>query len=265
MTLLNEVIKDNPSIAILIPSYNHARFLPSLFQSILDQTYTNLQVIFSDDASTDNSREVADKWFPKLYEKFHDVKFIYHSKNFGDKAWSNIRLLAEEVKDADYIHYCESDDYFKPTKLEKQVQYLKTHPEFSACHTEVETIDESGLTCPAFWRTNRASQTGGDPTIPVGDIRKHLEICNFIYTCSMLTRTDLLKKHFQFERFQNELETGFGDYPFFLSLSREALIGYIDEPLSVYRILSNSLSHQDRPWIVEKTERIKTLARKGII
>lgn len=259
-------MRDNPLIAVLIPSYNHASFLPSLFQSLLDQTYTNLQIILSDDASTDNSKAVCDQWYPRLEGKFGGgVKFIYHNTNFGDKAWSNIKLLSSEVIDADYVQYCESDDYFKPDKFEKQLTYLRANPEFNAVHTDVETIDENGDVCPFFWRANRASQTGGDPAIPIGDIRKQLEFCNFIYTCTMLVETELHKKHFKFDFFQKELNTGFGDYPFFLSLSGEAKIGYIDESLSVYRILSNSLSHGDRPWIIDRTAHILMLARNGLI
>lgn len=258
-------MKDNPVIAVFIPSYNHARFLPSLFQSLLDQTYTNLHIYFQDDASTDNSCEVADEWLPKLEEKFARVSSAYRRENAGDKGWTTIRDLTERITDADYIQCCESDDYFMPDKFEKQIKYLRDNPRYNAVHTDVEAHYENGEVCPAFWAKYRCTQTPAAPFIPTGNIRKQLEHCNFIYTCTMLVESKLYKKHFTHDKFQYELDTGFGDYPFFLSLSKEALIGYIDEPLSVYRVLGNSLSHQDRPWVIEKTERIKNLAAEGLI
>ena len=254
----------DPSIAVLIPSYNHARYLPSLFQSIIDQTYQNLELVISDDGSTDNTRQIIDTWYPRLATRFK-VKLIYFQQNNGDQAWTNIKCLAEEMPATDYVQLCESDDYFKVDKFEKQINYLREHPEMSAVHSDVEAVYEDGTNCPAFWKTYRHTQTGGDSTIPTGDIRKQLEHCNFIYTCSLMVERNLYKKHFTHDRFQKELETGFGDYPFFLSLSREAKIGYVDEPLSVYRVLGDSLSHKDRPWVIEKTEHIKNLARQGII
>ena len=257
-------MRDNPKIAICIPSYNHAKYLPSLFQSICDQTYQNLEIFFSDDGSSDRTRDVVQEWYKRLSEN-RTVKFTFNMFNYGDNSWTNIKSLMNSVSDADLIQFCESDDYFKPDKFEKQVKFLLDNPDFGAVHTDVEANYEDGSVCEAFWKKYRSTQTGGDPTIPVGNIRKYLEHCNFIYTCSMLVKTELYKQHYNHDKFKDELQTGFGDYPFFLALSKETKIGYIDEPLSVYRVLTDSLSHSNRPWIIEKTEHIKSLARKGLI
>ena len=256
-------MNSNPSVAICIPAYNHGKYLPNLFRSILDQTYPNLQIFFSDDGSTDNTAQIANEWFPRLKQRFSDVTFVRSLFNAGDLGYTNAKTITGMVTSADYIQICDSDDYFKPDKIEKQISYLRANPEFSAVHTDVEAQYEDGTSCLRFWKTYRNTQTPGKPDIPVGFIRQHLEHCNFIYTCAMLVRTDLFKKHNRFDYFLKDLDLGFGDYPFFLSLSKEAQIGYIDEPLSVYRVLSESVSHSNRQWVVEKTELIKKFAREG--
>jgi glycosyltransferase involved in cell wall biosynthesis len=256
----------NPLITVAIPSFNHGKYLPSLFQSILDQDYDNISILLSDDGSTDNTREVVREWFPKLKERFN-FNYHFHLHNFGDKAWSNCKYLTKLLPDEGYIQFCESDDYFKPNKLSKQVAFLKENPDFGAVHSDVIAEFEDGSYVDGFWKHNRHLQTGGDPIIPSGFIRSHLLKCNFIYTCSLLVRADLYKKHYTHDRFL-ELGTGFGDYAFFLSLSKETKIGYLEEPLSVYRVLGNSLSHGDssnREWMIRSTARIQELARKDII
>jgi glycosyltransferase involved in cell wall biosynthesis len=62
-------IMNNPLVSVIIPNYNHARFLDERIQSILNQTYQNFEVIILDDKSSDNSVEVINKY--KIILMFH--------------------------------------------------------------------------------------------------------------------------------------------------------------------------------------------------
>ena len=58
----------SPKISVIVPNYNHARFIEKRILSILNQTYPNFEIIFLDDASTDNSLEIAKKFYIELFD-----------------------------------------------------------------------------------------------------------------------------------------------------------------------------------------------------
>ena len=72
-------MSNQPLVSVIIPNYNHARFLDERIKSVLGQTYQNIEVIILDDCSTDNSREVIEKYRsnPKV------TKIVYNEKNTG--------------------------------------------------------------------------------------------------------------------------------------------------------------------------------------
>lgn len=249
-------------IAVLIPAYNHAKYLPSLFDSLLMQDYTNLHIHVSNDGSTDNTSDIMVKYMDKLSQKF-SVTMTNHLFNLGDQGRKNIEYLTSEIPaDCDYVSIIESDDYLKCNKrFSKILAKFSSNCSIGAVHTDVMAQYEDGSICPAFWKKYRVTQTG-DPNIPQGKITEYLKVCNFIMTCSLVVKKDLYLKAFDYSLF-NKKEIFLGDYAGVLRLSKLTNIAYIDEPLSVYRILANSSSHADRPKIISDTVKIQLLARTG--
>jgi glycosyltransferase involved in cell wall biosynthesis len=112
-------------ISIVIPTYNRASFLKEAIDSVLSQTYRNFELIVVDDGSTDDT--------PKLFSSYDDKIRVITQANQGPSASRNRGIKAAK---GDWIAFLDSDDGWKPDKLEKQVQFIKDNPEIKICQTE---------------------------------------------------------------------------------------------------------------------------------
>lgn len=117
-------------ISIVIPTYNRASLLGRTIQSVLDQTYKEIEIIIVDDNSTDNSEE--------LVKTYQDKQIIYlrNNYNFGAAESRNIGI---DHCSGDYIAFLDSDDEWHTQKLEKQIKLIKQHKNISdfLCFTQI--------------------------------------------------------------------------------------------------------------------------------
>ena len=124
-----------PTVSVIIPSYNHEKFIQECIQSVLDQTYQDFEIVITDDCSSDRSVE--------LIQSFDDsrIKLFRHLENKGASFATNSCILNSSGK---YIAMLSSDDAWYPDKLALQVKYLEEHPEIAAVFGKVDWIDENG-------------------------------------------------------------------------------------------------------------------------
>lgn len=108
-------MKNKEKISVVIPTYNREKLIVQSINSVLEQTYENIEVIVVDDASTDNTKEVVKKIKDKR------VKYIGLKQNKGA---CNARNVGIENATGDYIAFQDSDDIFRPEKIEKQYSNL---------------------------------------------------------------------------------------------------------------------------------------------
>ena len=122
------------TVSVIIPSYNHEKYIGECIQSVLDQTYQDFEIIITDDCSTDQS--------VKVIESFNDsrIKLFKFQKNQGACVAANNCILHSKGK---YIAMLSSDDVWYSQKLSVQVKYLDKHPEVAVVFGKVEWIDES--------------------------------------------------------------------------------------------------------------------------
>ena len=122
-------------VSVIIPSYNHERYIKDSIMSVLKQTYKNLEVFIMDDCSTDNSQTIIKKL------KDPRLKIFCSKKNKG-----TVRTINELTNKCHgkYIGIIGSDDIWKEDKIEKQVEYLENHLDIGASFTSAEIIDEDG-------------------------------------------------------------------------------------------------------------------------
>ena len=113
-------------VSIIMPSWNTGRYIAESIQSVLDQTYTNWELIIVDDCSTDDTDEVV--------ESFQDsrIVFLHNETNCGAALSRN---YAMRVARGEWIAFLDSDDLWLPEKLERQI-------EFDLSYHEFERIDE---------------------------------------------------------------------------------------------------------------------------
>ena len=129
----------NPDISIIMGIYNCADTLDEAIESILNQTYTNWIMIMCDDASTDNTYLVAEKYVKKYPDKFILIK---NEKNMGLNYTLNHCLKYADTK---YVARMDGDDVSLPERFEKEVIFLEENPEYSIVSTQMEYFDERGV------------------------------------------------------------------------------------------------------------------------
>ncbi len=124
-----------PEVSVIIPTYNYACFLGTAIQSVLTQTWQDLELIIVDDGSTDNTREVVES-----FQSDHRVRYVFQS-NRGDSAARNTGISHSTGR---YLGFLDADDYWMPEKLELQLALLRSNPQAAAVHSSayVDTIDQ---------------------------------------------------------------------------------------------------------------------------
>lgn len=111
-------------VSVIIPTYNRSELLREAIQSTIAQTYRPIECIVVDDGSSDKTKEVVDGLLKEHNQSF---KLIYiHQQNAGSQVARNTGTMAST---GEYIQYLDSDDLLYPEKIEKQVSFLKEHPE----------------------------------------------------------------------------------------------------------------------------------------
>lgn len=122
-------------VSIIMPSYNTAQYIGATIKSVLNQTYTNWELIIVDDCSTDNTDEVV-----KNYLSDKRIKYLKNEQNSG-AAVSRNRALREAK--GQWISFLDSDDFWMPEKLEKQICFMKEKGYFFS-YTDYEEINAEG-------------------------------------------------------------------------------------------------------------------------
>jgi glycosyltransferase involved in cell wall biosynthesis len=128
-----------PKVSIILPTYNRINLLPRALQSIMEQSFSDWELVVIDDASTDATRTYLDK----LAERDARIRPIHHEKNY----YPDIsRTLNEglELARGNYIARLDDDDYWcDPEKLKKQVMFLDAHPDCVIVGGGTIVIDEN--------------------------------------------------------------------------------------------------------------------------
>ena len=127
-------MKDFGLVSIITPSWNCARFVEETLQSVLAQTYSNWELIFQDDCSTDNTQEIVECYAAKDSR----IKYDCNAKNSGAAITRNNALKKASGR---WIAFLDSDDVWFPTKLEEQLQFM-TQANYAFSYHEYIEIDE---------------------------------------------------------------------------------------------------------------------------
>lgn len=130
---------DNPLISIIVPNYNHEKFLKQRLDSIFNQTYQNFEVILLDDCSKDNSRDI----LLEYYKRAQVTHCVFNEKNSGNTflQWERGIDLAK----GEFIWIAESDDYCELNFLEKMVSPLIENREIGLSYCQSNRVNENGV------------------------------------------------------------------------------------------------------------------------
>ncbi len=191
------------NFSVIIPTFNRADVLKRAVDSVLNQTYKKFELIVVDDGSTDQTKE--------LLEKYNDIRIITQV----NKGVSAARNTAIKKSNGNWICFLDSDDEWISTKLESQKNAILSHPKFIWNHTN-EIWIRNGVRVNQMKKHQKA---GGD------QFKRSLELC-IISPSTVCIRKDILIDHL----FREDLPVC-EDYDLWLKLSSQYEIDFIEEPL----------------------------------
>ncbi len=219
-----------PLLAIRCLTYNHEPYIRQCLEGfIIQKTSFPFIAIVHDDASTDKTAEIIEEYalkYPDIVKPILEKENQY-SKHDGSLGRILNNAIPESVK---YIAMCEGDDYWiDPNKLQKQVDFLESNPEFGMVYGKVHTW---------LQEENKFGKSFGKKAHTFEELVRYNTIP---------TLTVVLKYNLQ-QQYLDEIDPvtknwKMGDYPMWLYISKVSKIGFIDEYLGTYRINTVSASH----------------------
>jgi alpha-1,3-rhamnosyltransferase len=206
----------SPLVSVLLPSFNHVKYVVDAINSVVNQTYKNIELIVIDDGSTDGSAE-------KIAELAVKYGFTFiRQENIGCQR-TVIKLVS--LASGKYISLFSSDDVYELTKIEKLVQFMESNPQYAMVHSKIRIIDSRG----------NIQQVINEPCRS-GNVFGELLRADFhINGISALVKTDVYRNVIRHNDYVDDL-------PVWLEIARQSEIGFYNEVTARYRIHNNHLT-----------------------
>ena len=223
-----EIEKDEqPLVSIIVPSYNHARYITQCIESIMQQTYKNFELIVIDDGSKDNTSIVLEE----LHSKYDFI--LVFQENHG-VAYTLNRGIKEFSK-GKYLTFCASDDYWTLQKLERQVEFMEENYSYPMCYGRSYFVveDSTLINDNKYYRERYVG----------GNIFADIFLFKFQPPVNYLFRKNIFEEvGFYDENIIAE------DYFMNLKIASKYPIGFIDDFLGYYRLdkISNKISRTEK-------------------
>ena len=215
-----------PLVTIITPVYNHEKYLDQYFNSVVNQTYHNIELILIDDASPDQSKNIIDKWMQKLEDRFVNFIYIPRIENRGLIYNCNEGISLAKGK---YINVFASDDVMLPNNIETKVTYLEENTDYAMVYSDAYC--GSNLEGKNYKMSKYHTQLKGEIFTEL------INQGNFIPAPTAFVRRKVIKDLGGYST-----KYMFDDYPMWLEIAFRYKIGLIKEPLVFYRLSPNSLS-----------------------
>ena len=226
-------------VSVIVPVYNTSIYLEECINSIINQTYKNLEIIIINDGSTDDSLKVINNFKDKR------IKIIDFKSN---KGVSVARNKGVEESTGDFICYLDSDDYWNLKKIEKQVKFIKKH-NYAFIYSDY-----------AYLNNNKKKRVSVPKFITYKEALKNTTI----FTSTVMFNMNLLKKE---DIYMPNLRRGQDTATWWQVLKKGITAYSINEVLSVYRVdnksslSSNKFTALKRTWNIYKMQDLNLFFR----
>ncbi len=229
-----------PLVSIIMNCHNGGGFLNQSVKSILNQSYKNWELVFYDNCSNDNSKQIIKKFKDKRIKYFDSKIFLnlYHARN-------------EAIKNAkgEFVTFLDTDDWWEKTKLQEQMNFLKKNKNIKILYTN----------CFIYYQNTKKKRLLLNKLYS-GMIAEELLKNYFITILTVIIKKDIFKDN-KFNKRYNII----GDFDFFTRLSLKYPIYCIDKPLAYFRAHNNNYSKLKKDdyiselkyWIKKNSPRFK--------
>lgn len=231
-------------VSVIIPTYNRSHLVCRAIESVLDQTYKNIEIIVVDDGSTDNTKE-------KITQRFGSkINYLYQENNGAPSA----RNLGFKLSTGAYINFLDSDDYFLPTNIEQKVRILENNSQIDWVYSDY------------YYKDLKTGELVTNKTIK--KLRTDLKSRNDIFDLILfngITHTDtvMLRRQciVEVDGFDEDLPS-FQDTDLFYRIAKKFKCEFIDQPLAVQVPQDISISrnrddyYEGKMMLIEKVKKL---------
>ncbi|MDD6222457.1 MAG: glycosyltransferase family 2 protein [Lachnospiraceae bacterium] len=230
----------NALVTIIVPCYNMSKTLPRYFNSVLNQSYKNIQVLAIDDGSVDNTREIILKYQPLFCEEGMELKYIYQqNEGLGAAINTGLKYIAGE-----FLCWSDPDDFYFPESIKKRIEILQDNPEYGVVSSDAYVYYADDLIHPIKREAARFEHRFEKNQFEYL-LYEQSHFCAGCHMIRMSAFNDVNPEHeiYPAKRGQNWQLL----LPVYYKYSRY----YLDEPLYAYIVSPNSMSKGD---ITERRE-----------
>ena len=206
-------------VSVIIPNYNAEQFIGETLESVLAQTYADLELLVIDDCSTDNSVSVIRSYM----QKDSRIRLFQNEENRGAAYTRNVGLFEAKGK---WVAFLDSDDLWLPTKLETQIAFMESN-HYAFSYTKYGRIDEASR--------ERGEIVGGPKKV------NKRKIFHYNYLGCLTVMYD--REHIGLLQVDQRIANGRNDYALWLKACRKATCYLCPQVLAEYRLRQSSLSH----------------------
>jgi len=216
----------SPLVTAIIATYNRRHYICDAIDSVLNQTYPNIELIIIDDGSTDGTGSLLrQRYGQRIHYIYQENKGRSEARNHG------IRLATGK-----YIAFLDSDDIWKPNKLAQQLEFMQSNPQYGLTHTLIDNIrgNKDNFDVNYTEWTNICYQQA---------IKRGYDYLGMSRTCIMFWSTVLV--HSAVAKSTGPLDSiceTYEDWDWYLRASLVTMIGTLEQPLIWYRIHSQNSS-----------------------
>jgi glycosyltransferase involved in cell wall biosynthesis len=230
-----------PIVSVIIPNYNHARFLVERIESVINQTMAEIELIILDDASTDQSREIISNYA----RKDKRIRFFFNAKNTGNPFLQWKKGIFEAK--ADIIWIAESDDYAEPCFLEELLKMYNSEQAVSVAYCQSNFVNETGDIIgnhsknlkdlhPTLWEKDFCIN-GKDV------LSEYFPIINIIPNASAVIFSKEKALSVDWERLMKFKLAG--DRFFWIHMIKNSKIAFLSQSMNYFRFSANSVRNQN--------------------
>lgn len=219
-------------VTILAIVYNQEKYIDDFMQSLINQTYKNIEVIIADDCSTDGSFEKVLWWKEKLEKRFVHVEVIQTPYNMG--IVKNINNALKYVT-GEYFKWIACDDMLLPLAVEQLVEKMSYNPQYGLVYSDYYICSETECYSDFLKQTHEVHKAR--VIAEQGQYAQALYEDDFIVAPTIMTKWNVIKQLGLFDE-----NIGVEDWGTWIEIALNYDIGYLNQVTVGYRVVGNSLS-----------------------